>query len=406
MSIREKKTVLKGIRQYNLTVGGKQYPTFEIYFGTDGHGKKLRENKPTMAEARARVEEFFTERKRVGDAVTALKPTEIYDAKAALDLLRSAGLSVCLTETARAYLEGAGAATKFHERKLSEAYSEYFKGIPDKQHLHKKAVSWRVGRWVDVFGGDRMVSEVNPIELSSYLEPMRKQSGKTYNNSLSYIKTFISWCAKEERLYIAKSPLANMHILKLAYKEPEFMKVEEFEKFIRALEAHKDAARVVPFVVLSFLCGIRQEEIKRLIECRKKDIDLNAETIRISMPKGWTQGIAPRIFTLQPNALAWLMKYEDEPVLCKSPGACIETMARVAEKAKIKLGRNIGRHSFITYHAAKFQNPIMTDAITGTSKKMRAAHYQGLATKAAGEAFFSIMPSVQPVARRDNNKHN
>lgn len=393
MSIRDKKTVLKTIRHRTLTVGGKDYPTYEIYFGTDGHGKKLRENRASLKDAKARIDEFFEQRKILGDAASVLKPTEVYDAKAALDLLRSAGLSVCLTETARAYIEGTTAKPRCRDKKIGDAYSEYYDAITDRQYLHKAAVKARVGKWIGEFGPDRMVSEVTSAELAAYLDPMRK-TAKTFNNSLSYIRTFIAWCAKSERQYIVDTPLADMKTMKVAYKEPDFIKPDELERLIRALEIRKDAPRVMPFIVLSFFCGVRQEEIKRLIDSRK-DIDLDAETVRISMPKGWTQGIAPRIFQLQPNALAWLMRYETSPVLCKSPAACLKTIVAVAAREKVKLGRNIGRHSFITYHAAKFQNPILTDTITGTSKKMRAAHYQGLANKADAERYFAITPTVQ-----------
>jgi hypothetical protein len=88
MAIRDKKTVLKGIREKSVSVGGKAYATFEIYFGTDGHGKKLRENRASLADARLRVEEFFSEHKRLGDAALVLGPAQVYDAKQALGMLQ------------------------------------------------------------------------------------------------------------------------------------------------------------------------------------------------------------------------------------------------------------------------------------------------------------------------------
>jgi integrase len=392
MAIRDKKTVLKKIRQCERIVGGKPYQTFEIYFGTDGHGKKLRENKSTLQEAKARVDEFFAEHARLGDAARVLGPTEIYDAKAALNLLASAGLAVCLTEAARSYVEGWQAKTVCREKKIGEAFTEYVNGISESQHLHRTAVGARVGKWVMSFGPDRLASEVTAVDVAEYLAPMKLKSMKTYNNALSYIKTFMAWCSKSQRMYSKGNPLDDMKPVKLAYKEPEFMPVDDFEKFIRACESHEDAPRLMPFIALSFFCGIRQEEIKRLIESRK-DIDLDAETIRISMPKGWTQGITPRIFQLEPCALEWLMKYSGEPILCKSTRACLESMAVVAKKLGIKLVKNGGRHSFITYHAAAYGDPSRTDTITGTSKKMRSAHYQGLVSKADAVRYFSITPT-------------
>ena len=147
-----------------------------------------------------------------------------------------------------------------------------------------------------------------------------------------------------------------MKTLKVAYKEPEFMKPDEAS----GLSGHWKSARM-PRALCRLSCCLSsaecdKEEIKRLIDSRK-DIDLDAETVRISMPKGWTQGIAPRIFQLQPNALAWLMRYDIACPLQVACGLPKDHCGGCGAGRKVKMGRNIGRHSFITYHAAKFPKP-------------------------------------------------
>jgi len=47
-------------------------------------------------------------------------------------------------------------------------------------------------------------------------------------------------------------------------------------------------------------------------------------------------------------------------------------------------------------------NPQQTDAITGTSQKMRAAHYQGLANRADAERYFEIAPSSMSCASAED----
>ena len=42
MPFRSKSEVMRSIRPTFKTVAGKDYESFEIYFGTDGHGKKIR----------------------------------------------------------------------------------------------------------------------------------------------------------------------------------------------------------------------------------------------------------------------------------------------------------------------------------------------------------------------------
>lgn len=380
--------------------GGKPYTSFEIYFGTDGHGKKLREEKTSMRDATARVNEFFRTHKKVGDAATLLKPAEMHDASEAFKVLADAGIRSTLTDAVRQYV-GLTCAAKPRcvPMTVGEAYDEYYAAIPEIQRLHKKSVKDRVRPWVLHYGPGVLLETVTSREVAEYLKSMRKTSMKTYNNALSYIKTFLTWCTKSERQYLFVNPMADMKTERLAFKEPEFMKVDDFERLIRAVEARKDARRLIPYLVLSYFCGVRREEIARLCES-PRDLLLDDESIRISQPKGWTQGIAPRIFKLQPNALAWLRKfYDPRGPLCKSNKACMENFDYEAKKLKIDLGRNTGRHTFITMHVASIGNPVLTDAITGTSSRMRSSHYQGLELKKNADRFFSIMPTVKGVAQ-------
>ena len=73
--------------------------------------------------------------------------------------------------------------------------------------------------------------------------------------------------------------------------------------------------------------------------------------------------------------------------------ATIADIYKLARKNKIPVFQNCGRHTFITYHVAAFGDPAKTQAIVGTSAKMRAENYCGLASKANGEAYFKIMPT-------------
>ena len=59
----------------------------------------------------------------------------------------------------------------------------------------------------------------------------------------------------------------------------------------------------------------------------------------------------------------------------------------------MKLGHNMGRHSYITHLSAKTGDPRRAEGMAGTSSGMRTKNYDGLATKTEGEAYFAIMPS-------------
>lgn len=397
MSIKPKRDVIKSLTQVTRVIYGKEREIWSIYFGTDGAGKKVRASRSSKADALLCIDEFYRKLKEAGDSITVLKPAQVYDAKAAFELLENANSPMTLTEAVRRLLAVSGDAGGVVQKTLTEAYQEYYEAIPAQQEHHRHAVRMRVGKWVRKHGANKPCSSVTARQVADYLSSVGKNSEKTYNNVLSYIKTFLTWCTKKERMYLPANPIDDMDAKKIAYKEPEYMPVRDFEKMIRHFESTGNKESLV-VIVLSFLCGIRTEESKRLLD-DPSQINVEEETIRISMPKGWSQGMAPRSMQITESALAWIKAYslEDWFGTFNWKNARMRTFKEVRSLG-IKVPFNAGRHTFITMHVAAYGEPAKTEAITGTSKAMRSAHYMGLASKRDGERFFSILPAVGAAA--------
>lgn len=390
MAIREKKDVLKSISKVVKTVGGKAYEAYEVYFGTDhATGAKIRKVKASLADAKACVEEFYRHVKTHGPVMGILTPKETYDARDAIDLLSDAGIQMSLTDAVRRWLE-AQSLTSVRDAALGAAYEEYYAGIPDVQRLHRRAVNTRVRRWVTAFGPERMCSDVTAREVSEYLSQFASVP-KSYNNHMGYVRTFLGWCASDERRYLASNPLSGMKLAQIAYREPDYMLAGDVEALMRALQKRENAPRLVCYAALSFFCGIRQEEIKRLSQS-PDDIQIGEEIIRISMPKGWTKGVVPRVVQIPANALEWLMTYDPRTNIHHDTSRTVEAIQSVAKEIGVDYPKNAGRHTFITMHVAAYGDPAKTEAMVGTSAKMRVSHYQGLASKKEGERYFAIVP--------------
>lgn len=395
MPLRTKRDVLTSIKRRNRTANGSLYTTFEIYFGTDNNGNRLRATRPTEREARAHIEDYFANVKASGPAICELKPSEIYDAKSALEMLREKGMAdITLTEAIRRYLEQEQSRSAINHKTLAEAFAGYMDSISDVQRVHKQAVADRVGRFIQIFGADKDCCAVTPQWIAKYLASFdEKLSQKTINNRMSYIKSFFFWCMKNERRYILENPMADMNQKRIAYKQPEYMTADNALKLFRAMERSKYANILLPVMVLSYFCGIRREEISRLSE-NSRDIMAEEGTIRISMPKGWTQGMAPRMIPMPANARAWAEKYNIRENIQKigSIGTSFRRLVKLGESIGVKVPPNCGRHTFITMHVAAYGNPQVTEAMCGTSKKMRTTHYMGLSTKGEGDKYFGIYP--------------
>jgi len=320
-----------------------------------------------------------------------LSRRELYDAREALDILSAQGIPLALSEVVRRF--ALTATDVVIAKPLGEAYEEYFDSIPMVQTAHRRAINDRVRRWVSSFGTQRPCMEVNSPELATYLAPIKARSPKSHNNALGYIKSFLAWCASSERKYLTTNPVSDMKPAQVAYKEPEYIRPDDLEKILRALEARPDAARLLGSVVLSFFCGIRQAEIERLADS-PSDIMLDEDIVRISMPKGWTKGIVPRVVQIPPNARAWLTAYDVRHTLELTKGIHATTR-NICKKVGVPFPANAGRHSFITFHVAAYGDASKTESMCGTSSRMRTSHYQGLASKKEAEKYFAIMPTVK-----------
>lgn len=393
MAIKSKSEIMRGIRKSYRAVGGKAYETWEIYFGTDDRGKKIRTVKPSLAEARLYVENYFRSLDTGGCVMTALKPRDVLDAREALDILTAAGMrDATLRRCAREFVERetAGRMCAANGVTLGAAYDEYLSGIPRDCDMQKKCVEGRVGKWVNAVGKDAKLSCVTAKDVADYVAALGG-AVKTRNNHRGYIKSFLSWCAADERKYIPANPCAGMKPEKEPYSEPGFISAADMEKLAREVEKNHPAA--IPFMVLSYWCGIRTAEIERLAET-PEDIRWEEETVRLSKVKGWTSGRRPRVVHIEPNALEWMRRNDIRKRISERSVMTQRNLVyEAAAAAGVKMSHNMGRHSYITHLAAKTGNAKLVESMAGTSGGMRSKNYDGLSTKTEGEAYFAIMPA-------------
>ena len=391
MPVREKSRVLGDIREQTVRVKGKTYTTFVAYFGTDREGKKIRRSFRSDKLAREGVNKFFREIKNSGEGISGLRPSEVYDAQEAIRILRSHKADVPLAEIARRFVaqESSLCVTP---KTLAEAYAEYLSSIPAIQKLHRMAVEGRVGRWVAHTGANVACSDIQARDIAQYLASIRSDSARTWNNHMGYIKTFCGWMCRKERRYMAGNPMSDMSKRKIVYKPPEFMRAADFERVVRALERDGGRRHLLGYVALSYFCGIRTEEIKRLAE-HIDDIRPEEGTVIIRKPKGFTQGGTPRPIHIPDNAVKWMRLVDFRTALGKDMGRVVREFSGFAAGLGVRVGHNFGRHTCATMHVAAYADPRRTEAMLGTSSSMRVRHYMGLVTRTEGERYFGIVPS-------------
>ena len=375
---------------------GYQHTDYEAYFGTDPFTKlPVRITRRSLDELKKEIKDFYLRHASGGDAAVRLTAYQAIDAKTAIDALATAKVNLTLTEVVNAFL---GASTRhsddFTDKPIGEACDEWLAMLKGAHH-HNAVAS--VGKWANEYGRDKLLSAVQASEVSQYLiYHYQNKKEKTYNSHLLYLKTFFNWCCKEERKYLKENPIKLLIPKAEPWEEPEYMKPEDVEKLFRMLEAHKqERPDMLAYAIVNFFCGSRAIEIERMAELDDAaKINLEDDTVRIAKGKGFQLGRRPRSFCIEPQAKAWMMSFDFLSGLKAITNETRKDMYRLAREQGIPIFQNCGRHTFITYHVSAYGDPAKTQAIVGTSAKMRAENYCGLASRRDGEAYFKIMPRI------------
>ena len=391
MSIKNKKEVLKTIKTTKRIVNNKEYTYHEIYFGIDDKtGKKLRKATTDKNKIKQIVEDFYAMYQPYGsiEGYNGIDKELYLDAKRADVLLKDAECELSIYDVVKKYVLSEGGLCRCT---LADAYQQYFNSIPEIQTAHRQCITTRVAPFINWVGRHYLCSAIQSSSMIEYLQLNAHWSDTTKNNVLSYVKSFFEWCCHPLRRYAKENPFKYIAPIKIKYTEPDYMIAEDVEKLFKAVEKTKDPYYIL-YCALSWFSGIRRAELER-IQC--KDINLEEEYIRISQPKGWTQGRPPRLVYLTPNASEWVKKYYQprEGLLLPHASTMYEKrLIRLSNKLNIEIPRNAGRHSFITHHVAWLQEPAKTEHLCGTSQTMRERNYQGLVSKKEGERYFLIVP--------------
>lgn len=412
MSYLPKATVEKNIKiRVRKDRSGNEHTDYEAYFGTDPFTKTaIRKTRSSRKELEKDIKDFYLRYSHGGDVAVRLSSIQSLDAKNAIDELVKANIKLSLTEVVRAYIDGSMYSQESSNKiTVGKAVKEYCTGKESSQSDKTKTFHV-LGCWSENFGKDMPLSSVTAKKVLEYLQAnlisrvkidrktgkktVKNLKPKTYNSHLLYLNTFFNWCAKEERKYLPNNPIKSLKYREEPWEEPEYLKASDAEKIMRLVEDMKDTRPdMLAYEIVNLFCGSRDIEVRRMAEEGSPNkVNIEDETIRIANGKGFQLGRRPRAFQIPATALAWMKSFDFMSAIKRVDSKTKEDIFKLARKNGIQVFQNFGRHTFITYHVAAYGDPAKTQAIVGTSEKMRADNYCGLASKAEGEAFFRIMP--------------
>lgn len=161
--------------------------------------------------------------------------------------------------------------------------------------------------------------------------------------------------------------------------------------------------KVIPFLTLSFFCGIRRATLERLDWA---DVKIAEKRVIVPRYKGKNQ-LRYRV-TLTDNALAWLRPYvrENGSILVPSQatnqpgvekGRPSETGTRrlileAAREAGVTLPDNAGRNTFISMHVAHYESVDKTALEADNSAAVIKKDYLDIVTREDAAKYWQIRP--------------
>jgi integrase len=145
----------------------------------------------------------------------------------------------------------------------------------------------------------------------------------------------------------------------------------------------------VPFIALGAFAGLRRAELERL---EWNEVDL--ESALIEIPASKAKSASERFVKIEPNLAAWL-----EPHAQPRGNVAPLNYRELLDAARYAAGiarwpKNALRHSFASYHLAKFNDAAALSLQLGhTSPHLVFKHYRQVVRPKEAERYWQITPA-------------
>ena len=359
------------------TKGGLVYYTIFVPSYLSADGKERRTYFRTKQEAEKKRAELIAAT-RSESRETVLTNAQLVDARRAFERLAEHGLSMSLDKAIELALPTLMSTGRYVA--VSSLLSE-FAAI--------KAASWRphtarnfkvVARMFGERYGSLSVADVTPKLLGEWLAEFDKAAYQA--GLIRTLRPAFSYAVRQGLL--PECPFGKLEPVRVPARE----KIDIFtpEEARRLMEVAPEDCKAA-YALLLF-AGIRPVELTRLTWGAVRDGFIHI-----------TPGVAKvgqvRNVEIEPTLAAWLAvagRHAPEDKICpsnwKRKNQATRKMAGLADR------QDVPRHSYATYHLAKYRNRGLLEENMGhtAGSAMLMRHYRAAATPAEAEAYWAILP--------------
>jgi integrase len=269
-------------------------------------------------------------------------------------------------------------------RKVSDIY------ISQLKYSKKVWSGWQDGRPIGQWSAEKITEW---LRKGSYDEKTKKQtySDRTQGNLIRCLQSVFIFARKKG--YIPKNgdlPTEQVEVPKVRESTPGIFSPEDMMRVLIAA----DRRALAYFTIMAFGAG-RRAEVGRL---QAENLSM-AENLLI-FPIEVTKTGQRRTVDVPPNLKLWLEEFAPK----EGPVVPIKDTINISDDRRKAAGiiwrQNALRHSFCSYHLAKYRNASLTSELAGNSVQIIKSKYQALVSRAATDAWFEITPdSVRRFAK-------
>ena len=351
--------------------------------GINVNGKRQRRFFATEKEAKIELRKLEIQLRREGEqGFTISEETRILAAKAT-KLLEPFGTNIF--KAAEFYVEHLKSLTT--DIRVSALVDEYRETKRKAQFsaAYLNDIRQRIGCFNDLFG-TRTAKSLKPSEIEEWLHGLRL-APQSVINYRAVLHAFFAFAVK--RGYVEKNPVSAIDKIRLVDGTPEIFAPDELTKILSAAPPNLLSA-----LAIGAFAGLRTSELLRL---DWSEVDLVRGYIHVAARK--SKSARRRLVKILPNLASWIAPYAGSKgkVYLNQKRAYHHAIEELAEIASINWKQNVLRHSFASYHLAKYANAAELMLQMGhTTTRLIFEAYREVVTPEAAERYWAIMPAELP----------
>lgn len=346
-------------------------------------GKRRRQFFATEREARRALKELDIQIRREGEAGLGVSDADRILAASASALLAPYGKTIM--DAARFYADHL--ATLSRDIRIVDLAAEYetAKRNAKVSAVYLGSIRHRLGRFVDLFG-HRTLRTVKANELEEWLHGLGL-GPVSVNNHRTCICAFFTYAVR--RGYLEANPVSAIDKVRTPEDPPAIFEPVELARILGAAPGE-----LLPVLAIGAFAGLRTSEFLRL---DWTEVDQARGFVHVLARK--TKSARRRLVKILPNLGAWLAPYAvaSGKVYPGTKHQYHDAVAALTASLGLEWQKNGLRHSFASYHLAKFEDAAGLALQMGhASTKEIFANYRELVRPDEADIYWSIMPASVP----------